>query len=225
VKNETVRASIYGTQPQKYQKISAEQSEKSVAFLPNFSGLSFEWNDEKFVSKLIASHTVEQIVGALELAQELEISTEQMRKGIEKISFPPHRLEVIKNPHTQVTVIDDSYNGNFAGFVSALETLERASGRKIVLTPGIVELGEMQEKTHLELAKIYAEKIDVLLLIENSNTKIIKKNISHSNPLPNEEEIIIKTYKTAMDAHADLPNVLQKGDTILFQNDLPDNYR
>lgn len=214
---------LFDTNPEKYQKISAEKSEQSVEFLPDFSGLSFEWEGETFISRLIAAHTVEQMVAALRLAKELGLSIQEMQKGIEKIPFPEHRLQVTKNVHTKVTVIDDSYNGNFDGFVSALQTLSRSSGRKIVLTPGIVELGEMQEKVHTDLAKLYAEKIDILLLIENSNTKIIEKEF-HS-PLVKRTKGIVKVYKTAMQAHADLPNILHAGDTILFQNDLPDNYR
>lgn len=200
--------------------IDPKEAEKNIQFLPAFEGFSFIWKENMFNTKLIAAHTIDQMVGALALAEELGLSLPEMQKGIADIPYPEHRLAVIKNPVTGVTVIDDSYNGNFAGFVSGLKVLSRAEARKVVLTPGIVELGEMQTQVHADLAKIYSETVDVLLLIENSNTKIIL-----DSPVLKEWKGMIKIYKTAMEAHADLPNILKKGDTILFQNDLPDNYR
>ena len=191
---------------------------KNITFLPEFSGISFEYKNQKFSTKLISDYIFEFLEIIFPFAEHLEISPENIQKGIEKIEYTPHRLEVIKNKNTGVTVIDDSYNGNFSGFVAGIDTLSRASGRKIVLTPGIVELGEISEKVHLDLAKIYKEKVDFLLLIENSNTKIIQKF------LDNQKFLNYKMYSDVHKAHADLSTILKKGDTILFQNDLSDNY-
>jgi UDP-N-acetylmuramoyl-tripeptide--D-alanyl-D-alanine ligase len=188
----------------------------------NFSGISFsaEYKGEllPFKTKLISDYIFEFLAMIFPFAEKCNISPENLQKGIASIDYTPHRLEVIKNPHTGVTVIDDSYNGNFSGFVAGLNALGRATGRKVVLTPGIVELGDLQEKVHTDLADLYREKLDLVLLVQNSNTKIIEQNFLKNNFTQ------YKKYPDVHAAHADLANVLKKGDTILFQNDLSDNY-
>jgi len=196
---------------------------KNINYLPEFTGLSFEYkyNSEyiRCETKLIADHIISSLYFCLHIANDLQLSSENITSGIKKLNYVPHRLEVIKNKQTGVTVIDDSYNGNFDGFVSGLKTLQRATGRKIVLTPGIVELGEDAKKIHENLANIYPDYIDILLVILNKNTQYMLDYLGTQN-----NNLKIITYKTVNEAHADLANILKKGDTILFQNDLSDNY-
>ncbi len=232
-KNITNYLDIFNKQKNKQEIISMdinnyENSEniKNINYLPEFSGISFEYKyKNKYIkceTKLIANHIISSIYFCLKLTEILNLSAENIQKGIKNLNHVPHRLEILKNKQTGVTVIDDSYNGNFDGFISALKTLDRASGRKIVLTPGIVELGKDTKKIHENLASIYPSYVDVLLLIKNQNTKIIKNNINLNLNIKNNIKII--EYDTVDQAHADLINVLKKGDTILFQNDLSDNY-
>ena len=120
---------------------------------------------------------------------------------------------------TKVWVIDDSYNGNYAGIVSGIEVLKRALGRKIVLTPGLVELGEKSAEIHEKIGRLYAESdIDLVLLIKSPNSGYITKGLKEKG-FEN-----YKVYESSQVAHADLSNVVKSGDTIIFQNDLPDNY-
>ncbi|HIQ57581.1 TPA: UDP-N-acetylmuramoyl-tripeptide--D-alanyl-D-alanine ligase [Candidatus Gracilibacteria bacterium] len=196
-----------------------------IQYLEKFSGISLTYNYKKnnikLETKLIADHIISSLYFCLHIAEELELSEDNIISGIKKLDHVPHRLEVIKNKQTGVTVIDDSYNGNFDGFISGLKTLSRATGRKIVLTPGIVELGNDAKKIHKNLANIYPQYIDVLLVILNKNTDYMLDCLRAKHT---DENLIIITYKNVNDAHSDLANVLKKGDTILFQNDLSDNY-
>lgn len=189
-------------------------------YLPEFQGIEFLYNTKKYKTQLIAHHSLGMIALAIDIAKELGVQHHSIQNGVKNIPFISHRLEVIRNTSTGVIVIDDSYNGNFDGFCSGIQTLSRAQGRKIILTPGIVELGSMQKLVHKNLATQYISKnIDLILLIQNSNTRHIR------------DEFIAKgfnrykEYKTVFEAHNDLKNILTKGDTILFQNDLSDNYR
>ena len=84
---------------------------------------------------------------------------------------------MIKNEALNRTIIDDSYNGNEAGFLEGLRILSRAKGRKVVMTPGIVELGKDAKQVHQFLAKKYAETVDMLLLVKNANTAYDNPNI------------------------------------------------
>ncbi|MHB8904122.1 MAG: Mur ligase family protein, partial [Patescibacteria group bacterium] len=191
-----------------------------INILSNFSGLSFEYDGKIFSTKLLAKHNIILIVMALVLAKELGADLNKASVSLSLAPVIKNRLEPIYNAASKLMIIDDSYNGNFDGFVSGLEVLERAPGRRLVITPGLVELGEKKEERHREIARLYAaKKIDLVLLIKNSATNYIIdefKKIDFSN---------YKVYSDAISAHKDLVSVLRAGDTIIFQNDWPDNYK
>ena len=219
IKNERDRRKNDTKEIQKIVPIKMNGNDIPYTYLPDFKGIRFEYNGVQYETKHIAHHSLGMIGMALDLAKELEIDDTKKQKGVQNIPYISHRLEVTKNYQTGVTVIDDSYNGNEDGFLSAIETLCRAKGRKIVLTPGIVELGIMQKEVHKRLAHVYIQKkIDTVLLIKNSNTLYIEEVFK------DEKFTNYTIYQTAKDAHTDLPNILRKGDVILFQNDLTDNY-
>jgi UDP-N-acetylmuramoyl-tripeptide--D-alanyl-D-alanine ligase len=191
-----------------------------IEVLPNFSGLSFDFNSNHFTTKLLAKHNIDLIILALTLAEKLGINNEAGIKAVADIDHVTHRLQPIFNNLSQVLVIDDSYNGNFSGFASGLEVLTRTSGRKLVITPGLVELGKNTEIRHRQIAQLYvANKIDLVILINNSSTKFIVaefKNQGFTNYC---------VYRTTQEAHNNLKDILKAGDTIIFQNDWPDNYK
>ena len=200
-------------------KVSGSKEVRRVTHLSNFKGISFTYLEKRFNTKLIAAYIVELSVMVFALAGELGLTAEEMAEGFKKVDFIPHRLEVIRNEEADRIVIDDSYNGNYDGFMAGLEVLQRAKGRKVVLTPGIVELGAMRsEEVHSILAKKYTETIDLLLLIKNTNTMHILKEFRKIG------YTAFKMYDSTQEAHDDLVNVLESGDTILFQNDITDNY-
>jgi UDP-N-acetylmuramoyl-tripeptide--D-alanyl-D-alanine ligase len=200
--------------------IGTSKSEvKKIKVLDNFSGLEFELDGAMFRTKLLALHNISLILLTARVAQKLGMNNSEISRGVGKIEYIPHRLEPIYNELTKVWIIDDSYNGNYAGIVSGLEVLRRALGRKIVLTPGLVELGEKSAEIHKKIGQLYVNSgVDLLLLIESPNSSYIIKELKEAN-FKN-----YKVYKSSQEAHADLSNVMKSGDTIIFQNDLPDNY-
>jgi UDP-N-acetylmuramoyl-tripeptide--D-alanyl-D-alanine ligase len=198
--------------------VSKEEA-KNIKFLDNFSGLEFDFDDIKFRTKLIALHNISLILMALRMAQKLGMTLSEISRGVGELEYVTHRLEPIYNEMTKVWVIDDSYNGNYAGIASGIEVLKRAQGRKIVLTPGLVELGEKSAEIHEKIGQLYAKSdLDLVLLIKSPNSSYIIKGLEEGG-VKN-----YKVYKSSQEAHADLSNVVKSGDTIIFQNDLPDNY-
>jgi UDP-N-acetylmuramoyl-tripeptide--D-alanyl-D-alanine ligase len=188
--------------------------------LDNFSGLSFSYEGQIFTTRLLAKHNIVLITMALALAKELGVDLKKTIKPLAEAPYLKNRLEPIYNPASKLMIIDDSYNGNFDGFVSGLEVLDRAPGRRLVITPGLVELGDKKEERHREIAHIYAnKKIDLVLLIKNSATNYIIDEFKKIDFLN------YKVYSDAISAHQDLGAVLKEGDTIIFQNDWPDNYK
>ncbi|MCK5589127.1 MAG: hypothetical protein KAI16_02335, partial [Candidatus Pacebacteria bacterium] len=84
---------------------------------------------------------------------------------------------------------------------------------------GIVELGkEKSKEIHFKLAEKYSKFVDLVLLVKNPDTDFIVekfKEIGYNK---------FKVYKITKEAHNDLVNILKNGDTIIFQNDITDNY-
>lgn len=191
---------------------------KNITYLQNFKGLEFEYDNHKFSTGLLAEHNIDLILLASKLAENLSLSYGQIIAGVKKIQPIKHRLELIYNSATDIYVIDDSYNGNLSGVLSGLNVLSRAKGRKIVLTPGLVEQGDKSWEIHKKIGELYVENADLVLLIKNTSSQHIieaLKNKKFSN---------YKIYDSARAAHADLKNILRSGDTIIFQNDWPDAY-
>ncbi|MDP3957191.1 MAG: UDP-N-acetylmuramoyl-tripeptide--D-alanyl-D-alanine ligase [bacterium] len=184
----------------------------------NFSGWQFVWQGTRFEIALLARHNIVLVLLCAPLARELGFSLETIRQAVKNIRSVPHRLEPIYNAITDIMVIDDSYNGNVAGIKSGIELLSLAKGRKVVLTPGIVELGGESGRIHRQIGELYGKSVDLALLIKSRATSFIIEGLQGN------ASVQYKVYTTTEEAHRDLANVLRKGDTIIFQNDLTDNY-
>jgi len=198
----------------KYQELISEVTVKK-----DFQGLEFKLWGTEMNCRLLAEHNLSLIALSAELAREIGMTAEEIGRAVAKIDYIPHRLQPIHNTVADVWVIDDSYNANLAGVISGVEVLKRAKGRKLVLTPGpLVELGEESKEIHKKIGQIYAKSVDFILLIKSRETSYVAEALKECN------FINYKIYKDTDEAHQDLKNILEKGDTILFQNDWPDIY-
>ena len=86
-----------------------------------------------------------------------------------RLESVPHRLELSKR--VGMTLIDDSYNSNPSGTKAALETLSFFEGEKILVTPGMVELGDKQEEYNCEFGRNAAAVCDYVALVGERQTK------------------------------------------------------
>lgn len=185
-------------------------------FKSNFN-LHLDGKTINVTTGLLGKANIDNIVLAACLAYLLNVNILDIKKGIETLKPIPHRMELIKG---YVNVIDDSYNSNFDGFKQALEVLSSCSGRKILVTPGMVELGDKQYEMNFNIGKEIAKVCDVVLIMNKVNKDSLLAGITSSNY--NGKIIFAETRKEQKNV---LKELLQVGDTVLFENDLPDNYR
>ena len=171
----------------------------------------------KCETKLLGRHNIDNIVLAAACAYKLGVPVEKIAFAISNLESVPHRLQLIKS-RNNVTVIDDSYNSNTQGFNFALQTLVKFSGRKILVTPGIVELGNIQYDENFKLAKNIFMVCDFVIIVGLENSKAFKDGFEKCGF---KNFILSENLKTAQKV---LQNFLTAGDTVLFENDLPDNY-
>ncbi|MDP3740814.1 MAG: UDP-N-acetylmuramoyl-tripeptide--D-alanyl-D-alanine ligase [bacterium] len=175
----------------------------------------------RFETSLLGDYAKGTVNAAEIIARKLGLDDEQISRGISQIKPVPHRLEPIHNKQTDILVIDDSYSGNPEGAAEAIKVLKSFKDRrKIYITPGLVEMGKAAREIHLEIGRQLAEAADVVILIKNSVTPFIEEGIVCA---PKDIAKII-WFENAKAAHAALPQILKRGDVILFQNDWPENY-
>lgn len=171
-------------------------------------------------TKLLGKHSIYNLLAGASVGKALGLSLEEIKRGIEKVDPIPHRLNII-DPGTGVIIIDDAFNSNPIGARAALDVLSQfKEGRKIIITPGMVELGEREEEENRELGANIGKVCDYVFLVGGSRTKPIYEGLMDVSY--NDKNIFI--VKNLEEATAELQKVVRPKDVVLFENDLPDNY-
>jgi UDP-N-acetylmuramoyl-tripeptide--D-alanyl-D-alanine ligase len=189
-------------------------------------GTDFEvrWGDEPeplaIRSRLLGEPNVANLLAAAAVARDLGSTPAQIARALRRVAPPKHRLEPIVNEAGGIVVIDDSYNSNPVGAAAALKVLEaHEAGRRILVTPGMVELGPQEAEENRRLGRLAAAVCDVCLLsgplAEHIRAGLLDGGLDESR-------IIVAPDGPSL--HAELARLSRRGDVILFENDLPDVY-
>ncbi|RKD29120.1 UDP-N-acetylmuramoyl-tripeptide--D-alanyl-D-alanine ligase [Thermohalobacter berrensis] len=179
-----------------------------------------EGNSVKCKSNLLGKHNISNLLAGAAAGKALGLTLEEIAKGIEKVEPVPHRLQLI-NPGTGVIVIDDAFNSNPVGARAALEVLSQfREGRKVIVTPGMVELGKEEEKENKEFGRSIAKVCDYAILVGKNRTKPIYEGLIEEGF--NTESIFV--VNSLDDATKRLQQIVKPKDVVLFENDLPDTY-
>ena len=168
------------------------------------------------VTPLIGAHTIQNLTGAIAVALDLGVTESELRTQLKKLTPAPHRLAL--STQGEVTIIDDAYNSNPAGAKAALETLGLFEGTKILITPGMVELGERQDKLNEEFGA-QAAVCDHVYLVGPRQTEPIARGLLGTG-YDESKLTVVSDVKQAIAAAYKLPG----RKVILLENDLPDNY-
>lgn len=187
-------------------------------------GSSFRMKDEngevhEFHTKLVGSHNVQNIAGAIAVAHTLGIPMEKLLYPVRQLESVPHRLQLIRQGDR--IILDDAYNSNKSGFEAALDTLALFQELRILLTPGMVELGERQYEENKEAGVYAADKCDYAILVGKEQTKPIQDGLMEAG-FPQNRMILVDTLQEAFQMVNAIPDERQK--VILLENDLPDVY-
>lgn len=190
---------------------------------PSVEGTSFSLSrnsDETLIkSGLIGRHFVAPLAMAAILAYRLGLSKEQVQGGLAKTKPFEHRMQ--PRHIGGAIVLDDTYNGNIEGILAGLDLLRELSAkRKMYVTPGLVDQGAETESVHRQIAqKIRDVAPDLVVLMKNSATEIIQKELSALN-----YEGEIKIENDPLNFYQNIDKVVAAGDLLMMQNDWTDNY-
>ena len=183
-------------------------------------GTSFvcHFGDKKVTleTKLLGSANVYNILEAVAMAYNLGLSLEQISIGVKRIETIEHRLELKK--YGEINIIDDAYNSNPVGSSMAVDVLGMFDGKKIIVTPGMIELGDKQYDYNMEFGRHIAKVCDEVVLIGKEQTKPILDGLIKEKY--NEEHIHI--LNDVKDAFPLMRKLSGKETYVLLENDLPD---
>ncbi|HVH79209.1 MAG TPA: cyanophycin synthetase, partial [Stellaceae bacterium] len=149
----------------------------------------------------------------------LGIAPEDVVASLRSTPQIAHRLEV-KREANGATLIDDAYNSNPVGFAAALEVLDvlrRPGGRRILVTPGMVELGAAHEEEHRRIGRLAADHVDVLVAVAPHRVAPLSQSFAEAAP---KAEIV--SCPGFAEAQAWMARNVATADVVLLENDLPD---
>ena len=169
-------------------------------------------------TRLLGEHNIQNILLAATVCLRLGLTLRQISRGIAKLEPVEHRLQLI--PSAGVTIIDDAFNSNPRGAEAALRVLKDFPGRRIIITPGMVELGGDEAQFNRAFGSQMAGCVDVAILVGRRHTQPIHEGLTEAGFPPEH----IHTVGSLDEAAALLRTLGRPGDVALFENDLPDNY-
>ncbi len=189
------------------------------------SGTSFVVRDDTgteatFQTQLLGSHNVLNVLLAVAVGRSLGLRLRQMAHAAERIEPIEHRLQL--REQGDVTIIDDAFNSNPIGARNAVEILGQMNGgRRVIVTPGMIELGERQWTENKTLGThIARHDLDLAVLVGPDQTKPIREGLADAQ-FPDDR---VKVFSSLFEAQEFLSSYLQSGDVVLYENDLPDQY-
>lgn len=170
---------------------------------------------------LLGEGNISDILAAVVIALQLKVSVEKIRYAVSTIGQVEHRLSMKRTPGG-VTVIDDAFNSNPAGSRMALDVLSHfKKGKRIVVTPGMIELGTEQYNLNKAFGRHIGASVDVAIIVGEYNREAIVDGINESDfDISN-----LHTVRSFNDAQTLLQGILNSGDTVLYENDLPDTFK
>lgn len=204
----------------------SEYSTVNYEFDQNGKGQEFnllhKGNDlGKIKVPVLGEYIIGNIIAGIIVGKFLGIADSKLRFAASMIKPVEHRLEPIYNKSSDILVIDDTYNGNSDGIKEGIRLLSKFKNRrKVYVTPGLVETGDLAESIHLQIGADLSKVADLVILVKNSVTPFIFKGLVDNGFA--EDKII--WYDNSKSVWEDLNKNVVKGDVVLLQNDWSDNY-
>ena len=170
-------------------------------------------------TRLLGEHNIRNILLCCATAKYLGLSPAQIARGIAQLQPVEHRLQLLKTAGG-VTIIDDAFNTNPRGCRAALHVLRDFPGRRIIVTPGMVEMGEEEARFNFDFGKEMASCVDLAMLVGRRHAEPIRQGLLEAGF---DEDKLFMTANLD-EATGILNGLMAPGDVVLYENDLPDHY-
>ena len=169
---------------------------------------------------------------AVAVALALGVDRQDIGGRLAALPSVDHRLQAARS-ESGVSILDDTYNANPAGAAEALEALvaqaPRAPGpdggagpapRRVVVTPGMVELGSRQHEENKRFGAMVAAVADDLIVVGRTNRRALVAGAASDRG----GGLTVTLVDHRHHAVSWVRQHLGPGDAVLYENDLPDHY-
>ncbi|MBE2272403.1 MAG: UDP-N-acetylmuramoyl-tripeptide--D-alanyl-D-alanine ligase [Anaerolinea sp.] len=192
----------------------------------SLAGLIFRVTDletkasEVFVAPVLGEHNVTNILLATAVAVHEGMTLKEIASRVRGLQPAENRL-VTQTTTQGITIINDAYSANPVGIVGSLKVLSlHRRGRRLLITPGMVELGALMEQENRKLGELAAAHATDVILVGAERTAPIKAGLLAAGFPPDRLHVV----ETLAESVTWYQSNLTPGDTVLFLNDLPDTY-
>lgn len=172
-------------------------------------------------TRLVGECNVSNLLGAAAMAHHMGVSDSQIAYAVQQIEQVEHRMSIRRVPGG-LTIIDDAFNSNPVGSAMALDVLAgMTQGRRFLITPGMIELGERQYELNEAFGHHAATACDIAIVVGRYNRDAIVDGLRRGG----KDESTIRMVDTFTEAQQVLTVMAASGDTVLYENDLPDTFK
>ncbi|MDD2567069.1 MAG: cyanophycin synthetase, partial [Thiovulaceae bacterium] len=169
--------------------------------------LELEGERLELQTSVLGAFQTMNIAVAVRIAKDCGMSNEEIQKAVASLEPVEHRLQMIKAGGK--LIIDDGYNGNIDGMLEGVRLCSLHQGRKVIVTPGLVE---SSDALNLQLIEAINKVFDIVIVTGSLNAELFRKHLSVKNTL------FLGNKSGLTDV---LANQTKAGDIILFANDAP----
>lgn len=170
-------------------------------------------------TRLLGEHSIANLLLCCTAARVLGMTLSEIAQGVARCQPVEHRLDLISGG-AGVSIIDDAFNANPVGAQAALRVLKNFPGRRIIITPGMVELGGEEAAFNRSFGEQMAQSVDVAILVGKKHTQPIVDGLL-AKGFPQEKIHVVSSLEESTRV---LHAMMRAGDVVLYENDLPDNY-
>ncbi len=147
------------------------------------------------------------IAAAVHIAKTFDMSDDEIVEAVRSLKLVEHRLQMIKAGGK--LILDDGYNGNIDGMLEAVRLCSLHEGRKVIVTPGLVE---SSDELNLRLIEAINDVFEIAIVTGSLNSELFDKNLKVKNKIMLHDKSKIQEL---------LAHQTRAGDIILFANDAP----
>lgn len=200
----------------KYQGINIDLESRIVE--SDEKGVKFEvfenGNSVVLFAPVTGVHFIENITGSILVSRMMGLSWNQINKAVSKIKLPDKTMQVTKLGYGSI-LIDDSNNSTPNGFLSALNYLSYFKNKKrVVVTPGIIELGKQSRGIHKKIGSAIEKKCDHVIVTNEEHAKYIREGF-----LYNSEKL--EVVENGVHLLGLIQSYIENGSVILLEGRVP----
>lgn len=204
---------------------TADIKAENIIYTPrgtSFTVLFPDGSKLQLETRLVGESNISNLLPAVAIARYLGMPDQKIKYAVSRIEQVEHRLSIKQTPG-KVTIIDDAFNSNPVGSRMAVDVLGHFNkeGKRIIVTPGMIELGDRQFELNKALGEHIGRNVDIAVIVGQYNREALVAGLKESE-FPAENLYIVDSFAESQKL---LSTMLKSGDTVLYENDLPDTFK